>query len=151
MFSFSCFFFFFQQKTAYEMRISDWSSDVCSSDLITLRFARPGEIRHPNSPGESRGKSVRRLHVIIAHIAVGRCMRNQVDLHVFPRRPSHHEWCHHFTIMHFQPTAIAPAFVHAKQYPCTIYPSPQPAATASATRTHNTNRKTTALGHTPKK
>src|SRR3546814_1975974 len=30
------FFFFFKQKTAYEMRISDWSSDVCSSDL--LRF-----------------------------------------------------------------------------------------------------------------
>src|SRR3546814_11622735 len=29
---FSC-FFFFKQKTAYEMRISDWSSDVCSSDL----------------------------------------------------------------------------------------------------------------------
>src|SRR3546814_9942917 len=29
----SCNFFFFKQKTAYEMRISDWSSDVCSSDL----------------------------------------------------------------------------------------------------------------------
>src|SRR3546814_7935636 len=28
-----CFFFFFKQKTSYEMRISDWSSDVCSSDL----------------------------------------------------------------------------------------------------------------------
>src|SRR3546814_2866567 len=27
------FFFFFKQKTAYELRISDWSSDVCSSDL----------------------------------------------------------------------------------------------------------------------
>src|SRR3546814_9087636 len=27
-------FFFFKQKTAYDMRISDWSSDVCSSDLI---------------------------------------------------------------------------------------------------------------------
>src|SRR3546814_1940553 len=31
----SC-FFFFKQKTAYEMRISDWSSDVCSSDLPEL-------------------------------------------------------------------------------------------------------------------
>src|SRR3546814_5657565 len=30
-------FFFFKQKTAYEMRISDWSSDVCSSDLIKHR------------------------------------------------------------------------------------------------------------------
>src|SRR3546814_18056792 len=29
-----CVFFFFKQKTAYEMRISDWSSDVCSSDLL---------------------------------------------------------------------------------------------------------------------
>src|SRR3546814_5760553 len=33
-----CFFFFFKQKTAYEMRISDWSSDVCSSDLWTITF-----------------------------------------------------------------------------------------------------------------
>src|SRR3546814_16338566 len=33
-------FFFFKQKTAYEMRISDWSSDVCSSDLLwTILFA----------------------------------------------------------------------------------------------------------------
>src|SRR3546814_2001115 len=32
-----CFFFFFKQKTAYEMRISDWSSDVCSSDLNRSR------------------------------------------------------------------------------------------------------------------
>src|SRR3546814_10644606 len=34
-----CYFidvFFFKQKTAYEMRISDWSSDVCSSDLILV-------------------------------------------------------------------------------------------------------------------
>src|SRR3546814_8212538 len=31
------FFFFFKQKTAYEMRISDWSSDVCSSDLLSHR------------------------------------------------------------------------------------------------------------------
>src|SRR3546814_7640942 len=31
-----CFLFFFKQKTAYEMRISDWSSDVCSSDLPQL-------------------------------------------------------------------------------------------------------------------
>src|SRR3546814_1374004 len=30
-------FFFFKQKTAYEMRISDWSSDVCSSDLLCDR------------------------------------------------------------------------------------------------------------------
>src|SRR3546814_8904473 len=39
---FVCFFFFFKQKTAYEMRISDWSSDVCSSDLV----ARTDDCRH---------------------------------------------------------------------------------------------------------
>src|SRR3546814_1727003 len=34
------YFFFFKQKTAYERRISDWSSDVCSSDLIRQREKR---------------------------------------------------------------------------------------------------------------
>src|SRR3546814_5267292 len=34
-------FFFFKQKTAYEMRISDWSSDVCSSDLGAYTQSRP--------------------------------------------------------------------------------------------------------------
>src|SRR3546814_6040071 len=50
MFILTCFvfFFFFKQKTAYEMRISDWSSDVCSSDLLQFlhfladRGAPPG-------------------------------------------------------------------------------------------------------------
>src|SRR3546814_3530617 len=44
-----CVFFCFKQKTAYELRISDWSSDVCSSDLFlmldrvtTLSVKRPG-------------------------------------------------------------------------------------------------------------
>src|SRR3546814_1965221 len=37
------YFFFFKQKTAYEMRISDWSSDVCSSDLSV--WAVPGRRR----------------------------------------------------------------------------------------------------------
>src|SRR3546814_5874128 len=36
MFCSVCFFFFFKQKTEYEMRISDWSSDVCSSDLTQV-------------------------------------------------------------------------------------------------------------------
>src|SRR3546814_18627133 len=57
------FFFFFKKKTAYEMRISDWSSDVCSSDLA----ARPageevGEGKgqhhaaHRDHGGEQQGK-----------------------------------------------------------------------------------------------
>src|SRR3546814_18969293 len=37
------FFFFFKQKTAYEMRISDWSSDVCSSDLLERRLEYPAK------------------------------------------------------------------------------------------------------------
>src|SRR3546814_7197962 len=37
-------FFFFKQKTAYEMRISDWSSDVCSSDLIDIQVGRTGKL-----------------------------------------------------------------------------------------------------------
>src|SRR3546814_5708365 len=35
-------FFFFKQKTAYEMRISDWSSDVCSSDLSAVFWSTAG-------------------------------------------------------------------------------------------------------------
>src|SRR3546814_20809481 len=45
IFTFVFIFFFFKQKTAYEMRISDWSSDVCSSDLpgqLRLRRRRDG-------------------------------------------------------------------------------------------------------------
>src|SRR3546814_19196264 len=41
-----CFFFFFKQKTAYEMRISDWSSDVCSSDLVVLSKALQDSADH---------------------------------------------------------------------------------------------------------
>src|SRR3546814_3430801 len=40
-------FFFFKQKTAYEMRISDWSSDVCSSDLKATLLAEAEAARIP--------------------------------------------------------------------------------------------------------
>src|SRR3546814_8370232 len=39
---FVLYFFFFKQKTAYEMRISDWSSDVCSSDLTVVGSVNQG-------------------------------------------------------------------------------------------------------------
>src|SRR3546814_5400034 len=42
------FFFFFKQKTAYELRISDWSSDVCSSDLM---LAPPITVTPPQEGG----------------------------------------------------------------------------------------------------
>src|SRR3546814_16092072 len=44
-------FFFFKQKTAYEMRISDWSSDVCSSDLSDRAGA---DAREPEGPERHR-------------------------------------------------------------------------------------------------
>src|SRR3546814_15817131 len=59
-------FFFFKQKTAYEMRISDWSSDVCSSDLVaavkavreatgmSLKDAHDLVRAHANRPGGAR-------------------------------------------------------------------------------------------------
>src|SRR3546814_4685299 len=48
-----CFlFFFFKQKTAYEMRISDWSSDVCSSDLVG--HAQPVGVRRVEEQVERR-------------------------------------------------------------------------------------------------
>src|SRR3546814_3068844 len=64
------FFFFFKQKTAYEMRISDWSSDVCSSDLFlkvaiadriaTIPSHRPQDhITLEMAPLEIRHRSVR--------------------------------------------------------------------------------------------
>src|SRR3546814_4502363 len=70
---FICLFFFFKQKTAYEMRISDWSSDVCSSDLPDRcrhrdQALRTAERRNASAaalgsanPYQGRG-SARRLH-----------------------------------------------------------------------------------------
>src|SRR3546814_2162760 len=46
-----CFFFFFKQKTAYEMRISDWSSDVCSSDLTARELLQREGILAGSSSG----------------------------------------------------------------------------------------------------
>src|SRR3546814_3285890 len=70
----SCYFFFFKQKTAYEMRISDWSSDVCSSDL-TASYQRESRQRrkagsgpapwpqHQHAAGDRRrGQRRRRRH-----------------------------------------------------------------------------------------
>src|SRR3546814_18606536 len=51
----SCSFFFFKQKTAYELRISDWSSDVCSSDLVVERLPRL-------APTTARGPIVTQPH-----------------------------------------------------------------------------------------
>src|SRR3546814_7280868 len=49
-------FFFFKQKTAYEMRISDWSSDVCSSDLVRREAAE-----HDGMHGADTGAGQHRI------------------------------------------------------------------------------------------
>src|SRR3546814_10373006 len=46
--------FFLKQKTAYEMRISDWSSDVCSSDLTTARSSAGMTTRAPSVSSVTR-------------------------------------------------------------------------------------------------
>src|SRR3546814_10802478 len=76
------FFFFFKQKTAYEMRISDWSSDVCSSDLPQIDVGDPAIARGEEAfglaqvGGEDRRRQARRdvvvllnrrIKVVIAH------------------------------------------------------------------------------------
>src|SRR3546814_20627630 len=64
-------FFFFKQKTAYEMRISDWSSDVCSSDLCLHRSAAcaGGGISAHDLDGAVRDR--RHRHLWLARSRVG--------------------------------------------------------------------------------
>src|SRR3546814_9542216 len=57
--------FFFKQKTAYEMRISDWSSDVCSSDLFLIA-RRPTGLDGPDS---RQGKGL----AVVPHRQGARC------------------------------------------------------------------------------
>src|SRR3546814_8723708 len=56
----ACVVFFFKQKTAYEMRISDWSSDVCSSDLSEDCAQAPGT-RPEDRDHAARGAAPRRI------------------------------------------------------------------------------------------
>src|SRR3546814_19543464 len=55
------FFFFFQKKTAYEMRISDWSSDVCSSDLRVGRSSVAAALRAEAAASTPASPSRRRM------------------------------------------------------------------------------------------
>src|SRR3546814_1892156 len=65
------FLFFFKQKTAYEMRISDWSSDVCSSDLAQIGDAAIVHVQpeiqivmlqRQHQPHRARRLQVEKLH-----------------------------------------------------------------------------------------
>src|SRR3546814_9746330 len=64
-----CFFFFFKQKTAYEMRISDWSSDVCSSDLLATFRDRHADVdlrisARQSLVGRARGENDQGSHLL---------------------------------------------------------------------------------------
>src|SRR3546814_7619704 len=72
------FFFFFKQKTAYEMRISDWSSDVCSSDLL----------RFPWYGGESARSPVSRRLCNTGRPLPGPCACPRLGLDPRPERAS---------------------------------------------------------------
>src|SRR3546814_14151083 len=75
-------FFFFKQKTAYEMRISDWSSDVCSSDLDRLEAA--GHLL-----GIATGKARRGLNYTLAsHGLTGRFVTLQTSDVVTAGKPA---------------------------------------------------------------
>src|SRR3546814_12225612 len=80
-------FFFFKQKTAYEMRISDWSSDVCSSDLLMLevigRCLLGQSLDRRESRCRARGKFSgpafgRFVQLGFGHIAIGDPDRNRL-------------------------------------------------------------------------
>src|SRR3546814_6218048 len=72
-------FFFFKQKTAYEMRISDWSSDVCSSDLNAEALQHLGFGRQLCPGGINAGQYVvaQRLRDIV--VARPRATRGSVE------------------------------------------------------------------------
>src|SRR3546814_7024407 len=79
------FFFFFKQKTAYEMRISDWSSDVCSSDL------------QRNQHGDQRraeGRETDRFHPDLADFLVDR-RADSAAVHAGRGRPAVPRVRHH--------------------------------------------------------
>src|SRR3546814_10855129 len=71
----SC-FFFFKQKTAYEMRISDWSSDVCSSDLLVRFVPEKHADAGPFFLGVGPGA------VVVADLSLGQIFRREADAEV---------------------------------------------------------------------
>src|SRR3546814_6031479 len=85
-FIFLWFFFFFKQKTAYEMRISDWSSDVCSSDLQRdIINPAPGVLRRPRYPAAHVSQHTG--GIIFGFTGHGGCYRRSNDVPPAPKRP----------------------------------------------------------------
>src|SRR3546814_3550765 len=97
---FDCCFFFFKQKTAYEMRISDWSSDVCSSDLGPVTLAAPPaseKKRFISAPTSARAVPATARFAVAAspaHAQVERSMRRHRPLRrSFPINSHSPPWC----------------------------------------------------------
>src|SRR3546814_2267208 len=78
--------FFFKQKTAYELRISDWSSDVCSSDL-PVRLCGGMDRRAPHEESDDRHGSVDRRRIDASGGRSARARRDRLSLAVTPWRP----------------------------------------------------------------
>src|SRR3546814_5751085 len=74
-------FVFFKQKTAYEMRISDWSSDVCSSDLCTDRARKHRSAIIPTARLSGFGAMLVIVYAFINYLSVG------IDGPKFSRKP----------------------------------------------------------------
>src|SRR3546814_3280341 len=77
---FCCVLFFFKHKTAYEMRISDWSSDVCSSDLVAVLVALRAVARevHAREAAPVRGLVPLRIAVDAAQHRRPRALEHEV-------------------------------------------------------------------------
>src|SRR3546814_4211602 len=71
-----CDVFFFKQKTAYEMRISDWSSDVCSSDLAVVGIMVPLPLQAELAGREIVGRG--RFGEGVAGDRLGRAFRDMI-------------------------------------------------------------------------
>src|SRR3546814_15613618 len=92
-----CLFFFFKQKTAYELRISDWSSDVCSSDLAAQLLIHPLPRRVRSAPrrlfqSRARGTTMSGLLSFFARGAEAPSITDQAEIDRLYRR-------HRFRVM----------------------------------------------------
>src|SRR3546814_5696240 len=81
-------FFFFKQKTAYDMRISDWSSDVCSSDLLADRGAVVAQRPEIGIGGIGRVEPVVEREHVAGAAGIGRI---GIVAHRFGSESPHHQ------------------------------------------------------------
>src|SRR3546814_1473109 len=86
VFALNCYFVFFKQKTAYEMRISDWISDVCSSDLLRDGGGeKPSQPRTQLAPAPRAGRCQYRRRVADEIRRQGSRLRLRLRLSIFVR------------------------------------------------------------------